>query len=91
MRIERFWVEVNARVNYPIKNALRNMEEADEIDMDLEETKFCVSAVAKKFAKLGLEQVVHSWNNHPITGEWFASTEFSLSKFKVNVKSKNIE
>ena len=67
------------------------MEEADEIDMDLEETKFCVSAVAKKFAKLGLEQVVHSWNNHPITGEWFASTEFSLSKFKVNVKSKNIE
>ena len=42
-------------------------------------------------AKLGLEQVVQSWNNHPIAGEWFGSTEFSLSKFKVNVKRKNIE
>jgi hypothetical protein len=30
-------VEVNARVNYPIKNALRKMEENGLIDMELED------------------------------------------------------
>ncbi|KAK3737609.1 hypothetical protein QZH41_010509, partial [Actinostola sp. cb2023] len=68
LRIERFWVEVNARVNYPIKNALRSMEEVDMIDMDIDETKYCVSAVSLLIAKFGMQQVVESWNYHPIPG-----------------------
>ncbi len=68
LRIERFWVEVNARVNYPIKNALRQMEEDGFIDMEIEETKFCVSSVCRKLAVVGLNEVVQSWNWHTIPG-----------------------
>ena len=32
--VERFWVEINSRVNYPVKRCLVNMEEEGEIDMD---------------------------------------------------------
>ncbi|CAB3986700.1 Hypothetical predicted protein [Paramuricea clavata] len=66
--IERLWVEVNARVNYPIKNALQSMEADGSIDMDSEEMKFHVSNVSRKLATLGLENVVRSWNYHPIPG-----------------------
>ena len=48
LRIERFWVEVNARVNYPIKNALWHMEQRGNFDMELEDTKFYVSSVTLK-------------------------------------------
>ena len=68
LRIERLWVEVNARVNYPIKNALQSMEADGSIDMDSEEIKFYVSNVSRKLATLGLENVVRSWNYHPIPG-----------------------
>ena len=38
------------------------------IDMDSEETKFCVSDVSRRMASLSLEEVVKSWNWHPIPG-----------------------
>lgn len=44
------------------------MEERDLIDMDLEDTKYCVSAVSLKIANFGMEQVVESWNYHCIPG-----------------------
>lgn len=50
LRIERFWVEVNAHVNYPIKNTLQNMEESGITDTELEATKFFVSNVTLKMA-----------------------------------------
>ena len=31
---ERVWVDVNSRVNYPIKACLRDMQEAGEINME---------------------------------------------------------
>ena len=67
--IERVWVEVNARVNYPIKNALREMEENNLIDMELDYVKYCVSSVALRFAYVGMHKVVQSWNNHTIPGD----------------------
>ena len=36
------WVEVNARVNYPIKRVLVQMEQRDEINMNFDHEKFCV-------------------------------------------------
>ena len=41
--IERMWVEVNARVNYPIKRALQEMSDSGELDMDNEVHKYCTS------------------------------------------------
>ena len=48
LRIDWFWVEVNARINYPIKNTLRDMEGRGAIDMEIQDTKFYVSTVTLK-------------------------------------------
>ena len=40
---ERHWVEVNSRVNYPLKTALVWMQQNNIIDLDDPVTKFCVS------------------------------------------------
>ena len=37
------WVEVNARVNYPIKTVLVQMEQRNEINMNCDHEKYCVS------------------------------------------------
>ena len=47
-------MEVNARVNYPIKNALQHMEQRGIIDMELEDTKFYVSCVTLRVARVGM-------------------------------------
>ena len=61
-------MEVNARVNYPIKNALRDMEQRGVIDMELECTKFYVSSVSLRVASVGMQRTVNAWNYHPISG-----------------------
>ena len=40
---ERHWVEVNSRVNYPIKAALTWMQTNQIIDLDCPVTQYCVS------------------------------------------------
>ena len=70
MPIERFWVEVNSRVNYPIKHALKQMEEEDIIDMECDGTKFCVSEVTQQVALYELQMTVQAWNNHVISGSF---------------------
>ena len=42
-RVERLWVEINQRVNYPIKKILLSLEENGTIDLSCSVTKFCVS------------------------------------------------
>lgn len=41
--IERLWVEVNTRVNYPVKKVLIEMENAGDINMGDDLHKYCVS------------------------------------------------
>lgn len=60
LRIERFWVEVNARVNYPIKYALRDMEQRGVVDMELECTKFYVSSVSLRVASVVMKRTVNT-------------------------------
>lgn len=69
LRIERFWVEVNAQINYTIKNALRGVEERGAIDMELQDIKFYVSTVTLKVSRIGMQQSVAAWNYHPIPGD----------------------
>ena len=54
--MERLWVKVNCRTNYPIKRALELVQMVNDgvIDMEDEVTKFCVSWVAKKVVEVGL-------------------------------------
>ena len=62
------WVEVNSRVNYPIKAILVDMVEKEEISMDNPATQYCVSTFVMNVASAGISIFVSSWNAHPIPG-----------------------
>ena len=66
---ERFWVEINGRVNYPVKRALIGMQERGEIDMDSPTHQFCTSWYTLRVVSVGSALTVQAWNNHPIPGE----------------------
>ena len=70
--MERIWPEVNARVNYPIKQILVEMDNDLAVDMNNEIHKNSVSSVACLVAGFGLKRVVLSWNEHPIPGNQLA-------------------
>ena len=65
-RVERLWVEVNARVNYPLKWAIREMVENEEININHQTVKFCVSSLACKICMIALRVAVEAWNAHSI-------------------------
>lgn len=62
------WVEVNSRVNYPVKTVLLEMVEDELINMENELHKFCVSWFSIRVLAVGINLFVASWNNHPIPG-----------------------
>lgn len=66
--IERMWVEINGRINYPIKALLVEMEENNEINMEDEHIKFCVSWFAMRVTNVGTSLFVKAWNEHRIPG-----------------------
>ena len=66
--MERIWVEINARVNYPIKACLVALEEHGDIDMDCPHQKFCTSWFTIRVATVGTTVAIQSWNEHRIPG-----------------------
>ena len=58
---------VNARVNYLIKEALNNLVDARHIDLENDETRFCVSWVVIQVCFCGTN-LIHSFNNRRIPG-----------------------
>ena len=66
--VERLWVEVNARVNYPIKSVLVDMLDNQHFSLDNGLDKFCVSWFSINVAAVGIQLFVASWNEHPIPG-----------------------
>lgn len=68
--VERLWVEVNARVNYPIKAVLVQMLENGEFDLTNELDTACVSWFAIQVSAVGIQLFVSSWNEHPKPGDF---------------------
>ena len=46
------------------------MEERGAIDMELQDTKFYVSTVTLKVARIGMKRTVAAWNYHTIPGKY---------------------
>ena len=68
LRAERFWVFVNQRVNYPIKSALRELEESGDCDMSDPIQKFSISWVTLQVTHVASQNLICSWNAHRIRG-----------------------
>ena len=52
------WVEVNSRVNYPLKEALNYLAQNGVIDLEDDIEKFAVSFVAIMAARHGIQSFV---------------------------------
>ena len=66
--VERMWVEINTRVNYPIKTCLISLQRSGDIDLDCPYQKFCISWFSLRVANVGTRLAVQSWNEHTIPG-----------------------
>ncbi|CAC5368448.1 unnamed protein product [Mytilus coruscus] len=66
---EKKWVEVNSRINYPLKCVLRKMSDDFEIDMNDPVTKFCVSTLTMACCNIGFQHLIPSWNAYSIPGK----------------------
>ena len=66
--VERFWVKVNSRVNYPIKKILSKI--IDEYDYDLNDPiiKHSLSFIYCNLARGPFQHHVQSWNYHRVPG-----------------------
>eukprot|EP00111_Clytia_hemisphaerica_P017968 TCONS_00053190-protein len=65
--VERFWPEVNSRVNYPLKRALNQLAEM-HYDLTDPLSKFCISWVTLFVVKDSAQHLVNSWNHHRVPG-----------------------
>ena len=66
--VERLWVEVNQRINYPLKQVLVDMTQKGDICMDDPLHQFCISWLTLHVSNVGATLFVASWNAHPIPG-----------------------
>lgn len=75
------WSEVNARVHYPLKTALVQLVDTEELDMEDNTTKCCVSDLTCQMAQTGITNVVEARNSHRIPGI-ILKHDLLIKKFK---------
>lgn len=63
---ERLWLEINLRVNYSVKHVLREVDDANELNMDDPVTRHCVSTFGMACCNIEFQQMIPSWNAHTI-------------------------
>lgn len=80
LRAERFWCFINQRVNYPMKAALRTLEEDGAFHLNDPVHKFCVSWVAVQVASHGVMAFISAWNSHRIAGRTGGRPEVLASR-----------
>ena len=68
-------MEINGRVNYPLKACLVALQERADIDLDCPHQCYCISWFTIRVANIGTMMAVESWNNHPIPGNITLSYE----------------
>ncbi|KAK2823153.1 hypothetical protein Q7C36_019753 [Tachysurus vachellii] len=67
--VEQIWPEVNSRVNYPLKTALLQLVDQEEIYLNISVVRYCVSNLTGQLCQIGLTGLVESWNAHRIPGK----------------------
>ena len=76
-------MEVNSRVNYPIKTVLIQMEQRDEINLSDNHSKYCTSWFVMRVAQAGTKIFVQAWNEHRIPGTLYTVREEILTSKKL--------
>ena len=76
-------MEINARVNYPIKTCLIALQENGDIDLDSPQHKFGISWFTIRVAAVGTTLAVQSWNAHPI--QWTLANPNSLGPQPIQI------
>ena len=66
--IERFWPEMNSRVNYPIKRAFVQIQEINDYDLSDPVLKYCFSWLSIYIVEDAAQHLIDSWNYHRVPG-----------------------
>lgn len=82
-------MEVNNRVNYPLKSILNDLVSKGYIDMSNQVTKFCVSWVTCGVSNYGLGKFIDAWNKHPIPSEYSMYWVYYVSILLCTLMSAN--
>ena len=65
---ERFWPEVNRRINNPLKRAMNSIVETEDLDVDDAVLKYCMSWVMLYVSQDAVDNLLQSWNHHRVSG-----------------------
>ena len=88
--IERLWIEVNARIAYPIKQVQLNMQEGDEISVESASHNYCISWFVMQVCNVGAALFISSWNAHPIPGMFVCRTCVGIIMLKEHMQGFRI-